>query len=44
LAISSLLFFGHVHTNEAVFVDRYPKLKIYIPEVTLDSYEYIPAA
>jgi hypothetical protein len=24
--------------------DRYPKLKIYIPELILDSYEYIPAA
>jgi len=24
--------------------DRYPKLKIYIPELTFDSYEYIPVA
>jgi hypothetical protein len=24
--------------------DRYPKLKMYISELTLDSHEYIPAA
>jgi hypothetical protein len=32
------------HVNMEFSDDRYPELKIYISEPTLDSYEYIPAA
>jgi hypothetical protein len=32
------------HVNMKYPDDRYPKLKIFISEVILDSYEYIPAA
>ena len=32
------------HVNMGCSYDRYPKLKLYISELTLDSYEYIVAA
>jgi len=32
------------HVNIACPDDRYPKLKMYISELILDSYEYTPAA
>ena len=31
------------HVNVACPDDRYPKLKMYISELILDSYEYTPA-
>jgi hypothetical protein len=32
------------HVNMEFLDDRYPKLKIYISEMILDSYEHIPVA
>jgi hypothetical protein len=32
------------HVNVECPGDRYPKSKVYISELMLDSYEYIPAA
>jgi len=32
------------HANMEFQDDRYPKLKIYISEMILDSYEHIPVA
>ena len=35
---------SHPYVNVGRSVDRYPKLKIYISVVTLDSHKYIPVA
>jgi hypothetical protein len=34
----------HAHVNIEHPNDRYPKLKMYISEIILDIYEYIPVA
>jgi hypothetical protein len=31
------------HVNTECLDDRYPKLKIYVSELVLDSYEYMPS-